>query len=108
MVIERLIKTTENIGRTHTKDGNKHRHPSFSINNFRESTEQVKKERDSLRDCLLSMMVNSPRHTQPHRYSRLALVRSLSFVHQNAIKVKKLSKNNEILRLFRRIWTQGT
>ena len=36
MVIERLIKTTENIDRTHTEDENKHRHQYFSINNFRE------------------------------------------------------------------------
>ena len=93
MVIERLIDTTE---KTHNKNGNNHHHPCISIDNFLESTEQIKKERDFLRDCLLSIMVNSPRQKLPHRYARLALVKSLSYVHQNAIKVLQLSKNASI------------
>ena len=100
MVIEKLIDRTEIIkDSTHSKNVNIHHHPCVSIDKFLESTGQVQKERDSLRDCLLSIMVNSPRHTPPHRYARLALVRSLSIVHQNAIKIKKLSDNNEVLLL---------
>ena len=100
MVIEKLIDRTEIIkDSTHSKNVNIHHHPCVSIDKFLESTGQVQKERDSLRDCLLSIMVNSPRHTLPHRYARLALVRSLSIVHQNAIKIKKLSDNNEVLLL---------
>ena len=94
MVIERLI---DKMDRPHNKNGNTHHHPCVSIENFLESNEQVQKERDLLRDCLLSIMVNSPRQKLPHRYARLALVKSLSCVHQNAIKFIQLSNSNECI-----------